>query len=110
MATPETSSAGQAPSDARAQPVGTPLPAGAPEPPPPVAPSSSARRWLIRAVGAIALLLALFEGVPWFLNALRTVSTDDAYVNGHVTFVAARVPGQVTKVLVDRSEEHTSEL
>src|SRR5262249_40410584 len=32
---------------------------------------------------------------------LRTVSTDDAYVNGHVTFVAARVPGQVTKVLVD---------
>jgi membrane fusion protein (multidrug efflux system) len=26
---------------------------------------------------------------------------DDAYVNGHVTFVAARVPGQVSKVLVD---------
>jgi membrane fusion protein (multidrug efflux system) len=34
-------------------------------------------------------------------NALQTVSTDDAYVNGHVTFVAARVPGQITKVLVD---------
>ena len=32
---------------------------------------------------------------------LTTVSTDDAYVNGHVTFVAARVPGQVSKVLVD---------
>ena len=32
---------------------------------------------------------------------LTTISTDDAYVNGHVTFVAARVPGQVTKVLVD---------
>jgi membrane fusion protein (multidrug efflux system) len=30
-----------------------------------------------------------------------TVSTDDAYVNGHVTFVAPRVYGQVTKVLVD---------
>jgi membrane fusion protein (multidrug efflux system) len=35
------------------------------------------------------------------LLALNTVSTDDAYVNGHVTFVAARVPGQVVKVLVD---------
>ena len=32
---------------------------------------------------------------------LNTVSTDDAYVNGHVTFVAARVSGQVARVLVD---------
>jgi membrane fusion protein (multidrug efflux system) len=32
---------------------------------------------------------------------LNTVSTDDAYVNGHVTFVAPRVAGQVSKVLVD---------
>jgi membrane fusion protein (multidrug efflux system) len=34
-------------------------------------------------------------------GALSTVSTDDAYVNGHVTFVAARVRGQVARVLVD---------
>jgi membrane fusion protein (multidrug efflux system) len=32
---------------------------------------------------------------------LITVSTDDAYVNGHVTFVAPRVSGQVSEVLVD---------
>ena len=32
---------------------------------------------------------------------LNTVPTDDAYVNGHVTFVAARVRGQVARVLVD---------
>jgi membrane fusion protein (multidrug efflux system) len=32
---------------------------------------------------------------------LNTVSTDDAFVNGHVTFVAARVSGQVSRVLVD---------
>ena len=31
----------------------------------------------------------------------NTVSTDDAYVNGHVTFVAPRVSGQVSRVLVD---------
>ena len=35
------------------------------------------------------------------ITAFRTESTDDAYVNGHVTFVAARVPGQVVRVLVD---------
>jgi membrane fusion protein, multidrug efflux system len=56
---------------------------------------------VLGAVGVLALLLILFEGVPWLRNALRTVSTDDAYVNGHVTFVAPRVSGQVTRVLVD---------
>ena len=38
---------------------------------------------------------------PWVATALSTVSTDDAYVNGHYTFVAPRVAGQVKKVLVD---------
>ena len=38
---------------------------------------------------------------PMIVTALETVSTDDAYVNGHVTFVAPRVAGQVARVLVD---------
>ncbi|MGE5070019.1 MAG: biotin/lipoyl-binding protein, partial [Bacillota bacterium] len=29
------------------------------------------------------------------------MSTDDAYVNGHVTLIAPRVPGKVVRVLVD---------
>ncbi|MGO9472054.1 MAG: biotin/lipoyl-binding protein [Rhodomicrobium sp.] len=53
--------------------------------------------------GVAALLLAaiLVFGIPLIKQALNTVSTDDAYVNGHVTFVSARVPGQVSRVLVD---------
>ena len=51
--------------------------------------------------GGVVVVLALFEGIPWVVTASRTVSTDDAYVSGHVTFVAARVPGQVGRVLVD---------
>jgi len=51
------------------------------------------------------VLAVLVGGVvfaaPKLQTALNTVSTDDAYVNGHVTFVAPRVPGQVAKVLVD---------
>jgi membrane fusion protein (multidrug efflux system) len=38
--------------------------------------------------------------VPAVETALNTVSTDDAYVNGYVTLVAPRVPGQVARVLV----------
>jgi membrane fusion protein, multidrug efflux system len=40
-------------------------------------------------------------GIPTIRLALNTVSTDDAYVNGHLTLVAARVQGYVTRVRVD---------
>ena len=56
--------------------------------------------WMWIAGGAL-LLLALYEIIPWAVTAFRTESTDDAYVNGHVTFVGPRVPGQVVRVLVD---------
>jgi membrane fusion protein (multidrug efflux system) len=55
-------------------------------------------RWF---AGGVLIVLALIEGIPKVVTALKTESTDDAYVNGHVTFVAPRVPGQVVQVLVD---------
>ncbi len=59
------------------------------------------RKILLGAIGALVLAAALWFGIPWVQLTLNTVSTDDAYVNGHVTFVAARVRGQVARVLVD---------
>jgi membrane fusion protein (multidrug efflux system) len=58
------------------------------------------RKFLIGLLG-VAVIAALVFGVPWIRTVLSTVSTDDAYVNGHVTFVAPRVHGQVARVLVD---------
>ena len=46
-------------------------------------------------------LVLVFVVVPRAFHAWHTVSTDDAYVNSHVTFVAPRVIGQVARVLVD---------
>jgi membrane fusion protein (multidrug efflux system) len=61
--------------------------------------------------GGVVILLLLIEGVPWFVTAWTTVSTDDAFVNGHVTLVAPRVAGQVTRVLVDDNNRvHTGDL
>ena len=59
------------------------------------------RRLVIGVPGVLVLVAALIFGVPWIRLTLNTVSTDDAYVNGHVTFVAARVSGQIARVLVD---------
>ncbi|HQU47113.1 MAG TPA: HlyD family secretion protein, partial [Pirellulales bacterium] len=64
-------------------------------------PAPSRRKWLVWAAAVVGLILALYLIVPWLITALNTVSTDDAYVNSHVTFVAPRVAGQVMEVLVD---------
>jgi membrane fusion protein, multidrug efflux system len=52
-------------------------------------------------LGAVILAAVGILGVPWIRLAFNTISTDDAYVNGHVTFVAPRVSGQISRVLVD---------
>src|SRR5215475_15755197 len=59
------------------------------------------RRLVIGGLGVLVLAAVLVLGITWVRDALNTVSTDDAYVNGHVTFVAPRVRGQVARVLVD---------
>ena len=74
----------------------TPAPAGA------SARSSRARTWrkrLPQLAGAALVVAGGFPLAPIIQTALNTVSTDDAYVNGHVTFVAPRVAGQVKSVL-----------
>jgi membrane fusion protein, multidrug efflux system len=63
--------------------------------------STRRRRLLLGVLGVLVLAAALWFGIPYILLTLSTVSTDDAFVNGHVTFVAARVHGQVSRVLVD---------
>jgi membrane fusion protein (multidrug efflux system) len=59
------------------------------------------RKVLAGALGVAVLAVLLVFGIPWVKEMLNTVSTDDAFVNGHVTFVAPRVAGQISRVLVD---------
>lgn len=59
------------------------------------------RKGLIVVIVLAGLAYAGYALVPTVKTALNTISTDDAYVNGHVTFVAPRVSGQVLRVLVD---------
>jgi membrane fusion protein (multidrug efflux system) len=62
-------------------------------------------------LAALGLAAIWVYGVPWIKLTLDTVSTDDAYVNGHATFVAARVSGQIARVLVDdNSRVHQGDL
>jgi DNA-directed RNA polymerase subunit RPC12/RpoP len=66
---------------------------------PAVKPARKRRRWPL-ALAILAAAILLFLGVPRVIHAFNTISTDDAYVNGYVTFVAPRVSGQVIRDLV----------
>jgi membrane fusion protein (multidrug efflux system) len=81
------------------------MPAKAPTEPNPVPQEAHKparkRKLLVGGLGIVVLVVLLVFGVPWVVAMFNTVSTDDAYVNGHVTFVAPRVPGQISRVLVD---------
>ncbi|HEY6842267.1 MAG TPA: HlyD family secretion protein [Chthoniobacterales bacterium] len=78
-----------------------------PEPPaksdaakPAAVPPRKRRRWVLPLI-VVLVVIALFFGIPKIVRAFNTVSTDDAYVNSYVTFVAPRVAGQVARVLVE---------
>ena len=90
---------GDAPPAHDAKPAETPPKS---PPAPQQAPKAPTKRTFLAGVfGVIVLAVLLVVGIPWVKEMLNTVSTDDAFVNGHVTFVAPRVPGQISRVLVD---------
>jgi membrane fusion protein, multidrug efflux system len=68
------------------------------KPPPPAA--RKRRNWVLPLFIVLTVVLLWF-GIPIVVRTFTAVSTDDAYVNSYVTFVAPRVAGQVARVLVD---------
>jgi membrane fusion protein (multidrug efflux system) len=74
------------------------------QPPAATPPVRRWRKWLLWAGVVAALVVGGRFLVPWVETTLNTESTDDAYVNGHVTFVAPRVSGKVAKVFVDDNQ------
>ncbi len=85
--------------------ITTPPPAVAAAQPPAAAPRPNRlRRFVFLGVAAAALTAAGVFGVPWLRHYLTHASTDDAYVNGHVTYVAPRVTGVAEEVLADDNQ------
>src|SRR5262249_37690843 len=83
--------------------------------PPPSRPAAPRRRrWRWALLAVIGLMAAIAIGGPvvrWGYRLFVTVSTDDAFVTSHSTQVAARVPGQVRRILVDNNDRvHVGDL
>jgi membrane fusion protein (multidrug efflux system) len=66
----------------------------------------AAKNRLPRVLAAIAAAaIAVAAGVYYFSFVLPFESTDDAFVEGHVTAVASQVPGRVAELLVQDNQE-----
>ncbi|MHB1558084.1 MAG: HlyD family secretion protein [Isosphaeraceae bacterium] len=76
----------------------------------PAIPRPLARRWHpVRwlAIGSIVagiVFAAWHWGVPKLRYELDTVSTDDAFVSSHITYVSPRIEGLITEILVDQDD------
>jgi membrane fusion protein (multidrug efflux system) len=83
----------------------TAVPTGAPPAPAPVAPAGKTPPNK-RVLGVVALIAvaALGAGGRMWYRSQYFVDTENAYVSGHVTPVSARIPGVVTRVLVEDNQ------
>ncbi|SIN73991.1 membrane fusion protein, multidrug efflux system [Singulisphaera sp. GP187] len=88
-------------SEPPARPAATITTTTAPRSEPPVRSASPWRKRILLAAVVVGLIAGGIALIPEIRTAFNTVSTDDAYINGHVTFLAARVGGQVSRVFVD---------
>ena len=62
-------------------------------------------RWIvIGVIGSAIVAAGVHWGVPFVRYELDTVSTDDAFVSGHITNVSPRIEDVVTEVLVDQND------
>jgi len=63
------------------------------------------RRLVVFGAAAVVLLAAVAYGVHWWHWSGTHVSTDDAFIAGHIAPVSARVPGTVLEVLVNDNQD-----
>jgi membrane fusion protein (multidrug efflux system) len=71
---------------------------------PAAGPRNSRRKIILFGVLGAILFAALYYGVPAIYRFFRYESTDDAFINGHVTYVSPRIAGRVTEVLVENNQ------
>jgi membrane fusion protein (multidrug efflux system) len=83
----------------------TVVPAGPPPAPAPGAPAGKTPpNKRVLAVVAVIALAALAAGGRMWYRSQYFVETENAYVSGHVHPVSARIPGVVTRVLVEDNQ------
>jgi len=75
--------------------------ADAPEKPP----TPRWKKTLYWAVGLLILAALIIGGVLYWLHARHYESTDDAFIDGYISQIAARVPGRVMRIAFEDNQQ-----
>jgi membrane fusion protein, multidrug efflux system len=67
-------------------------------------PATPGRRPWVWALTATIALAAAAAGIAYYVHSRSFESTDDAFIEGHIVPVSARVPGHMAKVLVEDNQ------
>ncbi|WP_161626808.1 HlyD family secretion protein [Desulfospira joergensenii] len=67
-------------------------------------PRPASRRRLIRVASAVFLIAAVAYGGSWYWHALDHESTDNAFVEGHISQVSPRVSGHIVAVKAEDNQ------
>lgn len=59
---------------------------------------------LLSIIAAVAVLIGAV-GVPFYLHAISHESTDDAFLEAHITNISPRVPGHISAVHVEDNQQ-----
>jgi membrane fusion protein (multidrug efflux system) len=62
------------------------------------------RKWLIRLAALVVLATGAVVGVRYYFHSLAWEGTDDAFVEGHVLQISAKISNQVETVLIDDNQ------
>ena len=77
---------------------------GEDQPGPPRKPMSATRKVLLIAAAVIVVIAIAIAATVWWLDARRFESTDDAFIDGHISIMATQVAGRVTRLAVDDNQ------
>jgi len=69
------------------------------------APMPRWKKLLYWAVGLAVLAALIVAGVLYWLHARHFESTDDAFIDGHISQIAAQVPGRVTRIAFEDNQQ-----
>ena len=76
------------------------------------APPPRKKKYTLQIYGGVAALILLVLVIIYYFYFIAPYEdTDDAFIDGYVTLISPRVPGQVTKLLItDNEEVHTGDV
>ena len=62
------------------------------------------KKWLLRSILAVIIILAGIYLIPKYRYVLSHVSTDDAHIEGTIVPISAKVKGKVIKVFINDNQ------